>query len=240
MYRTDVVVNEQELEAKVTEIFEGEGSKSSKMKKMFDLGLDVKVIAEIMDVRYNFVYNVISNYVNIEDIPVSRTAGESKKDAIIQLFLDGKSNKEIAKQLKLNYNYIYKVIREFGEQSAASAKALVDAVKEANGVPLDQPFPENMTKGAPPAPVPVSEMEIAKEITPEPEEVAMQEALQTVEEWKQEQATSADSAQTTTEAPEVTEIVRDKRPVEQSLWKGVKPETKSGIAAFFANRRKNT
>jgi transposase len=120
MYRTDVTINQETIVSQVEVIMTQEASKSNKMKQLFDLGLDVKEIAQIMDVRYNFVYNVVSNYVNVDDIPVSHTQAESKKDQIIEMFEEGKSNKEIAKALKLNYNYIYKVVREYGEQQANS------------------------------------------------------------------------------------------------------------------------
>ena len=33
-------------------------TKSHKMKRLFDLGLEVSYIAMLLDVRYNFVYNV--------------------------------------------------------------------------------------------------------------------------------------------------------------------------------------
>jgi transposase-like protein len=232
MFRTDVVVNEEQLETNVKGIYDQPISKSAKMKQMFDLGLDVKVIAEIMGVRYNFVYNVVSNYVNIQDIPVSKTAGESKKDTIIQLFLDGKTNKEIAKELKLNYNYIYKVIREFGEQSAASARAIVDAVKEANGVPLDKPFPDTEVASeiAPPIEIPVSEMEVIREMS-----MAVDVLEPIVDEALTLKNTEAPVAESEAQS---NKLVRTRPPVEQTLWKSAQPDTKSGIAAFFANRRK--
>lgn len=121
MWRTDVTVNPETIENQIDAIYNlADTSKSTKMKQLFDLGLDIKEIAQIMGTRYNFVYNVVSNYVNVESIPVSHTQAESKKQLIIDLFVAGKSNKEIAKELKLNYNYIYKVVREYGEQQSNS------------------------------------------------------------------------------------------------------------------------
>lgn len=89
-----------------------EASKSSKMKELFALGLDIKEIANIMQVRYNFVYNVISNLVITTGLEVENEVKTTKKDLIKELFLQGKSNKEIAIELKTNYNYVYKLVKE--------------------------------------------------------------------------------------------------------------------------------
>jgi DNA invertase Pin-like site-specific DNA recombinase len=87
-------------------------SKSLKMKQLFELGLEIKDIALKMGVRYNFVYNVISNQIIVEGLVVETEKKESKKDLVRELFNQGKSNKEIAIELKTNYNYIYKLTKE--------------------------------------------------------------------------------------------------------------------------------
>jgi DNA invertase Pin-like site-specific DNA recombinase len=87
-------------------------SKSLKMKQLFELGLEIKEIAIKMGVRYNFVYNVISNQIIVEGLVVETEKKESKKDLVRELFNQGKSNKEIAIELKTNYNYIYKLTKE--------------------------------------------------------------------------------------------------------------------------------
>lgn len=89
-------------------------SKSNKMKQLFELGYSVKEISTMLNVRYNFVYNVISNYVNVNGIEtVKQVNKESKKDLIIELFKQGKSRKEISIELKTNYNYVFNVIKEY-------------------------------------------------------------------------------------------------------------------------------
>lgn len=93
-------------------------SKSAKMKALFDLGMTVKDIAVTLDVRYNFVYNVISNHVNVNGIQVERTVKTGKKEQIIELFQAGKSNKEISIELKTNYNYVYNTIKTFKASQA--------------------------------------------------------------------------------------------------------------------------
>lgn len=89
-----------------------EASKSGKMKELFALGLDIKEIANIMQVRYNFVYNVISNLIITTGLEVETEVKTTKKDLIKALFLQGKTNKEIAIELKTNYNYVAKLVKE--------------------------------------------------------------------------------------------------------------------------------
>ena len=100
------------LDKKVEGILASTDSKSSKMKQLFQLGLEVKEIATMMEVRYNFVYNVISNQIIVEGLEVETNKSESKKDLVRELFTQGKSTKEIAIELKTNYNYIYKLVKE--------------------------------------------------------------------------------------------------------------------------------
>lgn len=104
----------KEMKAAVKAILANEGSsKSQKMKDLFDLGFEVKEITEMMQVRYNFVYNVVSNYCTMNGIKVETTEKTGKKDQIIALYLEGKSNKEIAIELKTNYNYVHNVLKKY-------------------------------------------------------------------------------------------------------------------------------
>lgn len=88
-------------------------SKSSKIKALFDAGLTVKDIAAHLQIRYNFAYNVISNYVNMNDIQLEVVAKDNKKQKIIELHLQQKSNKEISIELKTNYNYVFNTIKAY-------------------------------------------------------------------------------------------------------------------------------
>jgi RIO-like serine/threonine protein kinase len=90
-------------------------NKSTKMKELFKNGLDVKEISEIMNVRYNFVYNVISNEIlkgNINEEDIIKVKNESKKDIILKLHRDGKSKIEICKELKICYNMVWSVLNK--------------------------------------------------------------------------------------------------------------------------------
>jgi transposase len=95
-------------------------SKSEKMKNMFDIGMTVKEISTVMDVRYNFVYNVVSNYVNMNKIELVAEEKNVKKDLIIAMYLNGKTNKEISIELSTNYNYVHNVLKTYKLQNVVT------------------------------------------------------------------------------------------------------------------------
>ena len=97
----------------IQKIINNSSSKSKAMIALYNSGLEIKQIADIMQVRYNFVYNVISNYCRMSDIELrtNKNNTNSKKAQIEELFKAGRSNTEIAKELKTNYNYVYKVTK---------------------------------------------------------------------------------------------------------------------------------
>ena len=97
----------------IQKIINNSTSKSKAMVALYNSGLEIKQIANIMQVRYNFVYNVISNHCRINDIELrtNKNNTNSKKAQIEELFKAGRSNVEIAKELKTNYNYVYKVTK---------------------------------------------------------------------------------------------------------------------------------
>lgn len=99
---------------KVGEVVNNENlSKSGKMRELFNMGFSVKEISNLLGVRYNFVYNVISNYVNVNEIKVVNEKTVTKKELIIKLYEEGKTRKEISIELKTNYNYVFNVIKEY-------------------------------------------------------------------------------------------------------------------------------
>lgn len=114
-----ITENVKVSQKKVGEIVNNETlSKSGKMKQLFELGYSVKEISTMLNVRYNFVYNVVSNYVNVNQIKTVKEENQpSKKDLIIQLFKQGKTRKEISVELKTNYNYVFNVIKEYKQNN---------------------------------------------------------------------------------------------------------------------------
>lgn len=118
--QVEQVVSEKMVQA----VLKSDQSKSQKMKDLFNMGLEIKEIAVLIGVKYNFVYNVISNYVNMNGIQVEKNVKAGKKEVILELWAAGKSNKEISIELKTNYNYVFNVIK-----TAKAAQA--DKVEEA-------------------------------------------------------------------------------------------------------------
>lgn len=105
-------------------------SKSAKVRALFDGGLEVKEIATLLNIRYNFAYNVLQNHIIQNDIKVEKSERNSKKDEIIKLLSEGKSLVEVCKATKSNYNYVWKLSSEL---KAAKAKEVqVDDKANAN------------------------------------------------------------------------------------------------------------
>ena len=97
------------------EVVKNAKSKSEGYKLLYNKGVEIKEIANFYGVRYNFVYNVISNYCRVEDVELRtshRTDGESKKNQVIAMLNEGKTCTEISKELKTHINYVYKIRKE--------------------------------------------------------------------------------------------------------------------------------
>ena len=98
----------------VNGIVNGDGSKSSKMLALYNEGMGIGDIAKVLGVRYNFVYNVVSNDCRKAgtEVRVTKKLG-TVKSSIIELIDQGRGNTEISKELSVNYNYVFKVRREY-------------------------------------------------------------------------------------------------------------------------------
>lgn len=88
-------------------------SKSSCIKGLFNIGLEVKEISNNLGIIYNMCYNVISNYIVMNGVEVVKEKKIGKKDIIIKMLEEGKTNMEICKELMSNYNYVLKVKKEW-------------------------------------------------------------------------------------------------------------------------------
>jgi hypothetical protein len=126
-------VMEQEvknLKAKMEKVATDESlSKSAKMKAMFDMGAEIKDIATLLQVRYNFVYNVISNYVIVNGLATTQEKKESKKDVVWKMLDEGKTVKEIAVELKSNMQYIHKLKKEWTEAAKQEVEKMEQEAK---------------------------------------------------------------------------------------------------------------
>jgi len=88
-------------------------SKSEKIRNLFDGGVEVKEISNVLNIRYNFVYNVVSNYIIQNDLTVEKSTKVTKKSQILDLYKEGKSLKEISIEMKTNYNYVHSIVKEY-------------------------------------------------------------------------------------------------------------------------------
>ena len=95
------------------EVVKNAKSKSEGYKLLYNKGVDIKEIANFYGVRYNFVYNVISNYCRVNGVAL-RTVKHAvnKKDAIVQMLQAGETPTAISAELKTNINYVYKIRKE--------------------------------------------------------------------------------------------------------------------------------
>lgn len=98
----------------VAEVLGKEISKSKKMLELYNGGMEIGEIAKVMGVRYNFVYNVVSNNCMKEgvEIRVNKKRGEVK-NRVIELLEAGKEVKEISGELGVLYNYVWKIRKEW-------------------------------------------------------------------------------------------------------------------------------
>jgi len=118
------------LKAEVKKIVELDESKSKKIKALFELGVEVKEIAKVLNIRYNFAYNVISNYILAEGVEIVKEVKANKKDAVRKLYREDKKAKEIASELKTNLNYVYKLIKEIKEEMKGTPGPLPEEIPE--------------------------------------------------------------------------------------------------------------
>ena len=75
----------------MNKVIEGATSKSKAMVELYNAGCEIKEIAEAMQVRYNVVYNVVSNYCRMNEVELrtNKENGNSKKAMIAKLFKEG-------------------------------------------------------------------------------------------------------------------------------------------------------
>ena len=95
-------------------IADEKASKSAKVRMLFDGGLTIKEICTLVGIRYNFAYNVIQNYCIQNGIALEKVARESKRSEVIELLKSGKTLAEVSREMKMNYNQVWKIAKEEG------------------------------------------------------------------------------------------------------------------------------
>lgn len=114
--------NKQMTKEELKKITTADISTSKKMVAMYSAGMEIADIASTLGKRYNHAYNVISDYCRVHgvELRVKSTDG-TKKEAIIALVKDGRTNVEISTALQISYTRVYNVRKEF-ERELAEAK----------------------------------------------------------------------------------------------------------------------
>lgn len=88
-------------------------NKSQKILSLYELGIEISEISKLLEIRYNFSYNVISNHCIKTGTEIRKTNKVNKKQLVIELLQQNKSNIEIARELQTNYNYVCKIVKEY-------------------------------------------------------------------------------------------------------------------------------
>lgn len=89
-------------------------SKSEKIRQLFNMGYETSQIAKALNISYNFAYNVLVNYINVNGIEVVKTERQTKKNVILEELKKGKSLIEVSKSLRVNYNQVWKIAHDAG------------------------------------------------------------------------------------------------------------------------------
>jgi len=91
-------------------------NKSQKMREIFENNEDItiKEIADEVEVRYAFAYQVIRRYCdkNELEMPTENTEN-TKKERIIELYEEGYSIADCSKEVDTNYSYAWKVVDDY-------------------------------------------------------------------------------------------------------------------------------
>lgn len=93
----------------VTKMLEGGASKSEMIRRLYDEGREVKEVADLVQVRRQFVDNVIRN----RDGEVRRSKKVNKSAEMRKMFEEGMTVGEVAKELNENYNWVYAVRKKW-------------------------------------------------------------------------------------------------------------------------------
>lgn len=119
---TEVEQPEVEIPVKPQEVTKSEEtaevSKSQMIRDMYHDGKTISEIAKTLGIRYNFAYNVIQRYQQINGIE-KPPKEPSKAQQIRDLFKEGQTVSEIKKLLGLDYGVVYQVVHKMkgGRQS---------------------------------------------------------------------------------------------------------------------------
>ena len=92
-------------------------NKSQRMRDYFnehDGEVSISEVEDEVGIRYQFAYQVLRRHCRKNDIelPTTQNNGETKKDRMIEMWEDGLSISEVAKEVDTNYSYAWSTIDE--------------------------------------------------------------------------------------------------------------------------------
>jgi len=110
-------------------------SKSAQIRDLYkNTNLTVAQIADMIGVRYQFAYNVISQYCTKTGTEVRKARSTSTSAQIRELVEQGLTPGQIAKQLGINYVFAHQVAKKYLAQAAASDMDDEDEDEDIEGI----------------------------------------------------------------------------------------------------------
>jgi molybdenum-dependent DNA-binding transcriptional regulator ModE len=91
-------------------------SKSDEFRRMHEEGMTVAEIAKATNSNYAFVYGVIERHCQKTGSTMRTTEKGGRAEEIRQLWRDGFTPGEIAKQMNANYTYVWGVCNKLRKQ----------------------------------------------------------------------------------------------------------------------------
>lgn len=88
-------------------------SKSAKMRKLYDDGMYISDIAKKLNVRPQFVYNVIEAYVGEGNIRTKVDRSDSWSAKFREEFAQGAKVSEVARKFNKSDSFVYSVYRKW-------------------------------------------------------------------------------------------------------------------------------
>lgn len=91
-------------------------SKSAMIRELYQQGKNLSEISQELNIRYQFVYNVVSRLCAKTGEPIRKIKEKSTSQIIREMFDEGKTPGQISKELNLNYVFVYQVVKKYKGQ----------------------------------------------------------------------------------------------------------------------------
>lgn len=134
----------EEKRRAIETVLDEELTKSGKIRGLYKLGIEVKDIAKILDLKYNFVYNIVAQCIKegiVTEIQKPEPTHEEKmliavkekevkplppemESTIVQMWIEGKESNEISETLKIDFDYVLRIVKQTKNKLAELARPL--------------------------------------------------------------------------------------------------------------------